>query len=132
MVSSTSKDRFSEVFDIEMDGWCNGIENYPGEIFPGLIHAIIRELAESFRLALEHGYIFNIIALSQKIQKSAKYLVHEKEIAFSIIANFPHPNSLNEEALFTMSQILQQVEDAYGGALERFQHKWSKVPYEGK
>ena len=132
MVSSANKDRFGEVFDIEMDGWCDGIEKYPGEVFSGLVHTIIRELGESFRLALEHGYVFDILALSKKISKSAKYLVHEKEIAFSILANFPHPRSLSEEGQFTMAQIVQQVDDAYGGAVERFVHKWNSVPFEEK
>ena len=132
MTGSVNKDRFGEVFDIEMDGWCDGIEKYPGEVFPGLIHAIIRELAESFRLAIEHGYVFDVLALAQKMSKAAKYLVHEKEIAFSIIANFPHPLSLSEEGQFVVCQMVEQVDNAYGGAIERFNHKWSKIPYEGK
>ncbi len=119
------KDRFNEIFDIEMDGWCYGIEKYPGEIFPGLIHAVVRELAPSIKAAMEHSYVFDIIALSRKISKAGKYLVHEKEITFSLLAQFPHPTSLSEKAQFTMAQIIDQVEQEYGGALERLQRKWS-------
>lgn len=119
------KDRFNEVFDIEMDGWCYGIEKYPGEIFPGLVHAVVRELAASFKAAMEHGYVFDIIAISRKISKAAKYLVHEKEVTFSVLAQFPHPSTLSEEAQFVMAQIIDRVEQEYGGALERLQRKWS-------
>ncbi len=118
-------DRFNEVFDIEMDGWCYGIEKYPGEIFPGLVHAVIHELADSFRLAIKHSYPFDVITLSDKISKAAKRLVNEKEVAFAILAQLPHPSTLDEDEQCTMGVIIGQVEDAYGGALERLQRKWS-------
>ena len=119
------KDRYNEIFDIEMDGWCYGIEKYPGEIFAGLVHAIVRELRPSFKAAMEHLYAFDVIALSRKLSKAAKYLVHEKEIAFSILAQFPHPSAIPEESQFVMAQIIDQVEQEYGGALERLQRRWS-------
>jgi len=120
------KDKFDEVFEIEMAGWCCGIEKYPGEIFSGLIHAVIKELESSFRAAVEHNYAFNILDLSSRISKAAKYLVHEKEIAFSILARLPNPTTLSgEEAQYTLARIIDQVEQAYGGALERLQRKWS-------
>ena len=121
----TVKDRFNEVFDIEMDGWCYGIEKYPGEIFPGLVHAVIRELTPSFKAAFEHRYTFDVIGLSRKISKAAKYLVHEKEITFSILAQFPHPATLSEEGQFAMGNIIDRVEQEYGGALERLERKWN-------
>ncbi|NLF25738.1 MAG: hypothetical protein GX589_08815 [Deltaproteobacteria bacterium] len=124
-MSSQVRDRFGEVFEIEMSGWCYGIEKYPGEIFSGLVHAVIRELAPSFRAAIEHGYPFKVLDLASRISKSAKYLIHEKEIAFSILAQLPNPATLSgEDAQFTLAQVIDQVEQAYGGALERLQRKW--------
>lgn len=117
--------RFDEIFEIETDGWCYGIQNYPGEIFPGLVHAIVKELAPSYQAAIEHNVIFDILELAQKIARAAKYLVHEKEIAFSILANFPNPSTLDEDGQFVMAQIIDQVEQEYGGALARLQRKWS-------
>ena len=117
-------DRFNEVFEIEMDGWCYGIEQYPGEIFPGLVHAIVKELAPSFKTAFEHNYVFDILALAEKFSRAAKYLVHAKEITFSILAQFPNPNTLNEEAQFAMAQVIDQVEQEHGGALSRLMRKW--------
>jgi len=120
-----SKDRFGEIFDIEMEGWCYGIEKYPGEIFPGLVHAIIRELADSFKMAIEHQYAFDVLTLSSKMSKAAKYLVHEKEIAFSILAYLPHPSLLTDAGQLTLAQVIDPVEEAYGGAIERLQRKWN-------
>ena len=119
------KGAYKEIFEIEMDGWCYGLEQYPGEIFPGLVHGVVRELKESFTAAIEYGYPFDILELSAKISKAAKYLVHEKEIAFSILAQFPRPGLLTEEGQYTMAQIIDQVEQHYGGALERLQRKWT-------
>lgn len=118
------RDRFDEIFAIEMDGWCYGIQNYPGEIFPGLIHSVVKELAPSFRAAVEHNYVFNILDLSQKISKAAKFLIHEKEICYSVLAQLPHPGTLDEEGQFVLAQIIDQAEQAYGGILDRMKRKW--------
>lgn len=120
----TVKDQYDEIFKVEMEGWCYGLSNYPGEIFPALIHRVVKELGPSFKEAFEHGVVFNIIEISQKFSKAAKYLVHEKEVAFSILSQFPHPSSLSEDAQFVMAQIIDQVEQSYGGALERLHKKW--------
>ena len=118
------RDKFDEIFSIEIDGWCYGILNYPGEIFPGLIHAVIRKLRGSFRAAVDHNLVFDLLLVSKKMSQSAKYLVHEKEIAFSILAQLPHPHELDEDGQFVLAQIVDQVEQEYGGAIERLQRKW--------
>ncbi len=118
-------DRFDEIFAIEIEGWCYGIQNYPGEIFSGLIHAMVKELRPSLQAAIEHNVLFDILAISKKFSRAAKYLVHEKEIAFSILAQLPNPSELDEDRQFIMAQIIDQVEQAYGGALDRLQRKWS-------
>ncbi|MBN8549719.1 MAG: hypothetical protein J0M12_10425 [Deltaproteobacteria bacterium] len=118
------KDSYDEIFKIEMDGWCYGISNYPGEIFPGLVHRVIKELGPSFREAIEHNVVFNVIETAQKFSKAAKYLINDKEIAFSILSTLPNPSVLDEDGQFIMAQLIDQVERAYGGALERLQKKW--------
>lgn len=118
-------DRYDEVFEVEVDGWCYGITNYPGEVFPGLVHRIIQELADSFRAAIEHNVIFDILDVSLKFSRAAKYLVDEREICFSILAQLPNPKSLNEDAQFVLAQVIDQAEQAYGGAVERLEKKWA-------
>ncbi|MCB0354566.1 MAG: hypothetical protein KDD64_13615 [Bdellovibrionales bacterium] len=119
------KNRFDEVFAIEVEGWCYGIQSYPGELFPGLIHAVVRECAPSFKAAVEHNFVFDILELSKRFSRAAKYLVHEKEICFSVLAQLPNPSHLNEDGQFVLAQIVDQVEQKYGGALERLQRKWA-------
>ncbi len=119
------KNRFNEIFEIEMDGWAYGIEKYPGEVFSGLVHAIVRELRFSFRTAIEHHYVFDVHALAAKLAKAAKFLVPEKELAFSILAQLPNPTKLDEDEQFVLAQIIDQVEQAYGGALDRLMIKWN-------
>ncbi len=120
---------YKKLFSIEMEGWCFGIEQYPGEIFPGLIHTILRELSPSFKKAINEGLIFDILDLSLKFSKAAKYIVHEKEIAFSMLARLPHPSKLTEDERFTLAQIIDPVEKEYGGAIVRLEKKWA---YEAK
>lgn len=107
-----------------MEGWCYGIQNYPGEIFPGLIHAVVKELAAGFKLAIQHNYAFNVLELSAKLSKAAKYLVHEKEVAFSVVAQLPSPHDLTPDEQFVLAQIIDPVEQAYGGVIERLERKW--------
>ena len=119
-----SASSFEEIFKVEIDGWCYGIANYPGEVFPGLVHRVVKELAPSFKAAIDHGVVFDILDISLKLSRAAKYLVDEREICFSILAQLPNPASLNEEGQFTLAQIIDQAEQAHGGALERLEKKW--------
>ena len=54
-------DSYDEIFGVEIDGWCYGVTNYPGEIFPGLVHRVIKELSPSFSAAIEHNVVFDIL-----------------------------------------------------------------------
>jgi hypothetical protein len=118
-------DRYDEVFEVEIDGWCYGITNYPGEIFPGLVHRIIKELGDTFLAAVEHNVVFDILDISLRFSRAAKYLVDEREICFSILGHLPNPATLNEDGQFVVAQILDQAEQAYGGAVERLEKKWA-------
>ncbi len=115
---------FEEIFAVEIDGWCYGIANYPGEIFPGLIHRVVKELSNSFKAAVEHNVVFDILDVSLKLSRAAKYLVDEREICFGILAQLPNPSTLDEDGQFTLAQIIDQAEQAHGGALERLEKKW--------
>lgn len=118
------KDKYDEVFQIEMEGWAYGISNYPGEIFPELVFRVIRELEQSFISAVKHHYVFDIIGISSMFSRAAKYLVHEKDICFCILSLIPPPPQFDEDGQFVMAQIIDKVEQAHGGALERLEKKW--------
>jgi hypothetical protein len=117
---------FQDLFSVELEGWCSGIQRYPGEIYPGLVHSVLRELAPSFRASIRHAYSFDVLQMAQKLSKASKYLVSEKEICFAALAYFPNPADLDEAQQLTMAQIIDQVEQNYGGALERLKRKWQR------
>ena len=118
---------YEEVFQVEIDGWCYGIENYPGEFYPNLVHIIIREMKPMLKGVLEKGVVFNIIQIAEKLAKASKYRVHEKELAFSILAQLPNPSELSEDGQFAMAQVLDKVEQVYEGVLERLERRWTST-----
>ena len=115
---------FEEIFNIEIDGWCYGVENYPGEFYPNLVHIIIREMKTMFKSAIDQKHVFDIVEIGNKFAKASKFRIHEKEVAFSILAQLPNPASLNEDGQYIMAQILDKVEQTYGGVLERLERRW--------
>lgn len=123
------KNKYDQVFKVEIDGWCYGLERYPGDIYPELVHGIIRELKGSFDRAIRHNLAFDIMDISARICKSAKYLVPQKEIVFSLLVNLPSPNSLSSDmdAMYTLANIIDKVEQVYPGALDRLQKRWKRV-----
>ena len=119
------KDRYDEVFQIELDGWCFGITNYPGELSPSIIHRIVRELAASLQAAIEHNVAFNILEISEKISIATRGRVHTKEIALAMIAHLPNPAILQEEQQCVLGVIIDTVDREYTGALESFYRRWN-------
>jgi hypothetical protein len=118
------KNRYDEVFEIEIDGWCFGLTNYPGEISAPVVHRIIRELATSFQAAIDHNVVFNVIQIAGKFSEAARFLIHEQEIAMAIVAQLPNPATLLEEQQCVLGLVIDQVEQAYPGALESFYKRW--------
>ena len=118
------KNRYDEVFEIEIDGWCFGLTNYPGEISAPVVHRIIRELATSFQAAIEHNVVFNVVQIAGKFSEAARHLIHEQEIAMAIVAQLPNPSTLLEEQQCVLGLVIDHVEQAYPGALESFYKRW--------
>lgn len=116
--------RYDEVFQIEMDGWCFGITNYPGEVSAQVVHRIVRELASSFQAAIEHNVVFDVLDLAAKFSTAARSLIHEQEIAFGIVAQLPNPATLTEDQQCVLGLVLDKVEQKYPGSLETFYRRW--------
>lgn len=116
---------YEEVFNVEIDGWCYGIENYPGEFYPNLVHIIIREMKPMLKDILEKGVAFDIITIADKFTRASKHRIHEKEVAFSLLAQLPNPSDLGEDGQYAMAQILDKVESVYEGVLARLERRWS-------
>ena len=118
------KDRYDEVFDIEIDGWVFGLTNYPGEVSAPVLHRIIRELGSSFQMAIEHNVVFNVLEVAAKFSDATKNLVHEQEVAMAIVAQLPNLALLLEEQQCVLGLVIDQVEQAYPGALSSFYNRW--------
>jgi hypothetical protein len=116
--------RYDEVFQIEMDGWCFGITNYPGEVSAQVVHRIIRELASSFQAAIEHNVVFDILDLATNFSVAARCLVQPQEIAYGIIAQLPNPANLHGDQQYVLGMVIDKVEQKYPGVLEMFYKRW--------
>jgi hypothetical protein len=129
-LNSTTYSSYEEVFAIEIEGWCHGIAQYPGEIFPALVFSIIKELAPSFRQAIVAGVEFDIPDISMTISRSAKYLVDEQEIAIRIFLTLPHPETIPVQSHTTLRGVVEKVELMYPGIFELLEEKWAQVSQE--
>jgi hypothetical protein len=120
----TPINRYDEVFQIEVEGWCYGLMKYPGEMSPAIVHRIIRELAMSFEAAIEHHVVFSILGLARQISQAVEGIVSERDVAFSILGQLPNPGRVSEEGRFVLAQIVDEVEREYGGVIARLERKW--------
>lgn len=121
-----SGQRYASVFPVELECWCFGISNFPGQLYPKLIHRVIKEMSPTFRGAIDNGYVFDIFDTAKKIFASSAGIVPERQIIFSILANLPLAAELEEESLFILAQIIDQVENAYGGVVEQMEELWRR------
>lgn len=119
-----SNNQYEEIFKIEVDGWCYGIKNFPGEVSAGLVHRIIRELTDPFRAAIEHSYPFSVLDVASKISATSNYLIGEREVAFSILAQLPNPVTLSEQQVIILDKIVDEAEQAFGGVRTRIEKLW--------
>lgn len=108
------KDRYDEVFGIEMEGWCYGVANFPGEMFPGLIRRVIKELTLSFREAIEHFHAFDIVAVANAFAEAASNVISAKEIALSIMSCLPCDGAVDDNSRLIVRAMLEHVERVYG------------------
>lgn len=117
---------FPELFEIEIEGWMRGIEANQKNITPHDLHNVIKEMACVFEIAIQQNYLFDLIDISNCYSKASKGKVNAKEVAFYILSTIPHPNQFNEESQKTLAEIINQVEQEFGGAKERLQKRWSQ------
>lgn len=120
------KDHYDEIFQVELDGWCYGFSHFSGQVSSALVHRVIKELAPSFRTAIERNYAFDLLKAAAKLSRAAGCMVDTREVVFSMLANLPAPYDLDEEGQFILGLIIDQAERAYGQVLEHLERKWRK------
>lgn len=120
-----SQEKVAKAFNDVIAGWIYGIREYPGEIYPELIYAVIKEMKQDLWMAIECLHIFDPVEIAEQVISAAKYLVDEKEVVFNLLAQLPSPGILKtEDQLFVLAQIVDKVEQRYEGALARLERKW--------
>lgn len=116
---------YNEVFEVELEGWCFGLEHFTGEVHPAVVFRVVKELRVAIREAISNHYIFNVIDVAMRISRAAKYKVEEREIAFCILSLLPNISDLTQIEETVVLQLVDQVETTYGGAIEKVNRMWS-------
>jgi hypothetical protein len=124
--TSVASTRYQEVFAVEIEGWCYGISQYPGEIFPALIFSIIKELAPSFHQAIVCGVEVDVLDIAMKLSRAAKYLVDEQEIGMRVFLLLPNLAELPVHSQNVLEKIIQKVDTTYPGAASLLEEKWAQ------
>jgi hypothetical protein len=117
---------YQEIFNIEINGWCHGLSQYPGEISQTLVFSAVQALGASFRRAILEKSTIDIPDIANRLSKASKYLVSEQDIVLRILANFPHPSSVDAESQQIMGQIIDQVDRKFKGIKSLLELKWQK------
>lgn len=119
---------FSQIFEIELKCWCYGISHTTEKIDHRVLHQVIKSFAPVLREAVEHHYSFDILDTAKQLSKSGKCKsLEEKEVTFHLLSNLPTPADLSKEQIEVLMEIVQKVEDVYGGAFSRLEKKWKAV-----
>ena len=122
---------YGEIFELELDCWCAGLERVQEPIDRSVLHQVIKEFSPVLREAIEHSYVCDIVATANQLVTSAKLKSIEKEIAFYILAQLPSPAELTHTQSVILEQIVDTVEQKYGGARKRLEKKWSGAQVPG-
>lgn len=126
MDAASNGKRYSDIFQAEIECWCFGISNFPGQLYPKLVQRVIREISPTFRAAIDNGYIFDVFETAKKIYSACAGVISEKQIVYAILANLPLAFELEEESLFILGQIIDQVEREYGGVIDQMETLWKR------
>ncbi|MCS6961053.1 MAG: hypothetical protein NZT61_00920 [Deltaproteobacteria bacterium] len=115
---------FKEILKIELEGWCYGISNYPGEIHAGLIHRIIQELQGTICRAMEEDVEIDFVKLGTKIAQASRYMVDEREVTFSLLCQLPNPNYLDGKEQQYVRRAIQKACETFPEIEQMMELKW--------
>ncbi|HMO02299.1 MAG TPA: hypothetical protein PKD37_06415 [Oligoflexia bacterium] len=120
------RDRYDEVFEIEVAGWCYGLEHYPSGVTKELAYAVIKELAPSFRKAIESFFAFDLISVADRFAKSSQGAINVNEAALCILSLLPNPTTLEANCVGVLGEIIESAESVIPGVGEKLQSKWNR------
>lgn len=101
------------------------LSRFRGEIDARRVHAIVFELVRPvLERAIRLHQWADLDGASLPMSKAAKYLVHEKEIAFTMAFQLPDPRTLDAEGLRAFGRTVNALEGKYGGVESRVARMW--------
>lgn len=115
---------YKEILKIELEGWCYGIANYPGEMHSNLIHRIIEELRPTFYRAMNEKVEIDFLKLASKLAQASKYCVDEKELVVSMLGHLPNPSNLDDESAEYVRSAIDKVKKTFPDIEEILRLKW--------
>jgi len=118
------KNSFAEIFEVELRSWCYGLNRVHEKVDRSVLHKVIKEFAPVLREAVENLYVCDIIETAKELITAAKCKGMEKEIAFYILSHLPSPDEVSSAQADVLTEIVDKVEQAYGGAFKRLEKKW--------
>ena len=62
--------------------------------------------------------------MANRFSEAARFLIDEQEIAMAIVAQLPNPRTLDGDQQLVLDMVIDQVEQAYPGALASFYNRW--------
>ncbi|MGI6680780.1 MAG: hypothetical protein ACOX3T_04775 [Bdellovibrionota bacterium] len=122
-----------DIFDLEIQAWCYGLKNYPGEIYTDLVLAVIDEVTPCFIEALKSNLQFSVVDIANKFVEASHYVVDHYTITKLICQKLPNPNELTDNAndmdeLYLIANILSEIEEHYVGFHAVMEDYWSQAP----
>lgn len=120
-----SQKQFIDNFHTVIDAYCYGIGDYDGEFSDELISIIIKDIRPAIQEAIENLYKFNLLGIAEQFCKATNFRVSPEGVVATLLDLLPNPKCLSEEEQFTIAQIIDPVDQAIPGTLERIQWDWS-------
>lgn len=118
-------------FQARFDDLFSALADYPGEISTDLAHYAARHCAKLFEQAFRRDISPDIVEVASRLSKSAKYLVHEKDITLYIFMNLPERSDLPEAARPAFDRMSKKMESTWDN-IDDVARKWGRRPDSSK
>jgi hypothetical protein len=117
---------FAEIFELEINAWCYGLANFPGEMSIALVYSVLRELIPLFHAAVRHETVANLPLFGRMLTRVSDYKISPVEACFSTMVLYMNPFDDEGRWINTILATVTEVERVYpdAGLLTRLARKW--------
>lgn len=116
---------FISQFDLEVESWVHGLWKFPGEVFPGLVQNVLKEMLVLWHVAVERSCPFPIARISRRMAQALGQLVSEEEVILGLCALLPHPWYVAALPRITLALIVEQAAERSPGLALRMRESWA-------